>query len=454
MVQQCHPSSHERALWLRRPWRSRSEASLPLGFIFNPEDEELIVHYLCAYPAGRWDHVVEAEVYSTKPWSLLGDDSEIGYFLTKRTRHGNRVKRTTGEGTWTGQTKKKEIVSTHSEVIDFKAMFSFCIGGDGNCSKKPSKKTAGYVMYEYELPSTANKVHANKGIARTGLVLHQEERTRDREESQEKAGGSATHTCSRNQYCSIHSQRQQQARHPTQISEASLEHDSSNSISSCILTTPESAFSEYADSTTFTDEALALLDIPSCLFATDRSSALLLYLSAAASPEGDAADAINLTTDTDFSRSGSAAIIPIPCHGEWMAMMNADIFYGLGGDMNIGGDIVSSMAVEGAGNRQPPPLPYELIRMTMATATADQQLVLPPDQEKQTVADEAGSLDQLQSLLNKASFSDWYDSLLNAEPSLLSFVDSGMPFRDCRMPPIPFSDGIASSAVIERKKYA
>ncbi|XP_020087091.1 NAC domain-containing protein 68-like [Ananas comosus] len=107
MVQQCHPSSHGRALWLRRPWQSRSEASLPLGFIFNPKDEELIVHYLCAYPAGRWDHVVEAEVYSTRPWSLLGDDSKIGYFLTKRTRHGNRVKRTTGGGHGPAKPRKK-----------------------------------------------------------------------------------------------------------------------------------------------------------------------------------------------------------------------------------------------------------------------------------------------------------------------------------------------------------
>nr|CAD1829640.1 unnamed protein product [Ananas comosus var. bracteatus] len=289
------------------------------------------------------------------------------------------------------------------------------------------------------------------------------------------------------------------ARHPSQISEAGLEYDST----------------EFADSSTFTDEALALAGIPSRQFAADCSSALPTYLSADAvnlfsnsstemttgvdqqrpipyhgdelvtanaddifevgecgyySTAPEYADSITLTSGApadvgtssstyaaDYSALGMAADVnlqPIPYHGLWTEMMNAGISYGLGGDTHTG-DVVGSTAVEGAGDRQPPPLPYELTGMTTAAATADQQLLLVPDQDQQTVVDEAGSLDQLLSVLDEEGCFDWYGWLLNAEPSLPPLVDSGMPFRDCRMPPIPLSDsGIASSAAIEGNKHA
>nr|CAD1829641.1 unnamed protein product [Ananas comosus var. bracteatus] len=496
MAQQCRPSPLGTA---PRPRRSQSEESVALSFTFTPNDEQLIVHYLRAYAAGqnlRWDHVVEAEVYSTDPRSLLGDGGEIGYFLTKRTRHGNRVKRTAGGGTWTGQTRKNEIVSARGDVVGFKAMFSFCIGGgDDDCSTKPSKKTTGFVMYEYELPSTANKGVRRQGesqepvlccIKRSAREIARS-RKRKREETLRAPAAETNIAAS--------------VRHPTQISEAGLEYDST----------------EFADSSTLTDEALALAGIPLRQFAADRSSAPPTYLSADTinlfsnsstemtigvdqqqpipypyhgdelvttnaddifevgecgyySTAPEYADSITLTSGApadvgtssstyavDYSALGMAADVnlqPIPYHGLWTEMMNAGISYGLGGDTYTG-DVVGSTAVEGAGDRQPPPLPYELTGMTTAAATADQQLLLAPDQDQQTVVDEAGSLDQLLSVLDEEGFSDWHDWVLDAEPSLPPLVDSGMPFRDCWMPPIPLSDsGIASSAAIEGNKHA
>nr|CAD1829347.1 unnamed protein product [Ananas comosus var. bracteatus] len=408
----------------------------------HPTDEQLIVHYLRAYAAGqslRWDHVVEAQVYSTDPRSLLGDDGEIGYFLTKRTRHGNRVKRTAGRGTWAGQTKKNEIVSAGGQVIGFKAMFSFCIGDDDDCSKKPSKKTTGYVMYEYELPSTANQ----GGIARTGPVLHQEERKRDREEPQKKAGGSGAHTCGRNRYCGIRSQRQQ--RQPC--------HLVSDGLLGRTMAADQQQPIPYHGKNVATANA-DFFEVGECSY----SSTITEYADSVASADGVKEREMangdrNLACHGALGMTADIDLLPIPYLRKWREMMNADIFYGLRGDVNTG-DIGCSAAVEGAGDPQPPPPSYELNGTTAAAATADQQLLLAPDQDERTVVEEAGDWDQLPSVLENEDYSDWFDSVLNDEPSPPPLVDSEMPFRNCQMPPPASSDGAASSAVIQGNEHA
>lgn len=156
--------------------------------------------------------------------------------------------------------------------------------------------------------------------------------------------------------------------------------------------------------------------------------------------------ALGMTADVDRQ--------PIPYLRRWMETMNTDIFYGLQGDENTG-DIVSSTTIlEAAGDPQPPPLSYELNGTTAAAATADQQLLLAPDQDKRTVVDEDGSLDQLILVAQKAGFFDWYDSLFNDEPSPPPLVDSEMPLRNCQTPPPASSDGAASSAAIEGNEHA
>lgn len=203
-----------------------------------------------------------------------------------------------------------------------------------------------------------------------------------------------------------------------------------------------STIPEYADSVTLAD-----FGTPWSMCAPDYSTGLLSMM---ASSTGE----INCAHHSLPGMTAGVKQWPIPDHDEWTAMMNTGIFDGLGRDANVG-DIVGSTAVEGAGNHQPPPLPYELIGETTAAATADRQLLLPPDQDKQRVSEEAaGSLDQLLSVLDNAGFSDWYDSLLNAEPSPPPLVDLEMPLRDCRTPPVPFSDGTASSAATEGNEHA
>nr|CAD1829267.1 unnamed protein product [Ananas comosus var. bracteatus] len=128
---------------------------------------------------------------------------------------------------------------------------------------------------------------------------------------------------------------------------------------------------------------------------------------------------------------------PIPSHGD---AMNANILGSLEGDMSSGNN-KSSTTVDGARDCQLPPLPYELIETATVAAIVGQQLVLLSDQSQQTVADEASSFDQFVSVLNRKDFSEWFDSLLEAESSLPVLVDFKMPFNNCHMPPTNLSVG-------------
>jgi hypothetical protein len=147
------------------------EASLPCGFRFNPTDAELIDHYLRnwvrndALPCS--DAVVGAEVYSTEPWNLVGEDEEMGYFFSHRTHQRKKsayMSRRAGSGTWFPERKNPVIEEINGRVIGYKQMLCFCLSEeDSDRPNKKRKKSTGWVMYEYELPSgTTRQVWISK----------------------------------------------------------------------------------------------------------------------------------------------------------------------------------------------------------------------------------------------------------------------------------------------------
>ncbi|XP_072964716.1 uncharacterized protein [Typha angustifolia] len=136
------------------------DALLPCGFRFNPTDQELIDGYLKNWvrkvPLSCTDAIVSAEVYSTEPWNLVGEDEETGYFFSHRTlqnqKSGYTIRRA-GSGTWYAEKKNPVIESESGRILGYKQMLSFCLcEEDGDRPTRKRKKSTGWVMYEYELP--------------------------------------------------------------------------------------------------------------------------------------------------------------------------------------------------------------------------------------------------------------------------------------------------------------
>nr|CAD1829346.1 unnamed protein product [Ananas comosus var. bracteatus] len=437
MAQQCHPSSHGTA---PRPSRSQSEESVALGFAFTPTDEQLIVHYLRAYAAGqslRWDHVVEAQVYSTDPRSLLGDDGEIGYFLTKRTRHGNRVKRTAGRGRGPAKPRKTRSCPPAAKSSASK-----------RCSRSVSATTT--------TAHPRNHPRRRPDTSCTSMSCRRQPTTGASQEPVLCCIKKSAREIAR----SHKRKREEAARTPaaeTDIAASVRDVNNVNLVSDGLLGRTMAADQQqpipYHGKNVATANA-DFFEVGECSY----SSTITEYADSVASADGVkeremANGDSNLACHGALGMTADIDLLPIPYLRKWTETMNADIFYGLRGDVNTG-DIGCSAAVEGAGDPQPPPPSYELNGTTAAAATADQQLLLAPDQDERTVVDEAGDWDQLLSVLENEDYSDWFDSVLNDEPSPPPLVDSEMPFRNCQMPPPASSDGAASSAVIQGNEHA
>ncbi|XP_074573406.1 NAC domain-containing protein 83-like [Curcuma longa] len=140
---------------------------VPIGYRFLPTDEELILDYLANKVAGELvpsTAVVEADVYGTEPWNLLGKDDQEAYFFAVRKRKnavGTRVDRRAGTGTWTLYSKKEEFVTAVDDdgreiAVGCKSSLSF---NDGK------KKNSGWIMHEYEL-------YPAGGVFQTQVLCH------------------------------------------------------------------------------------------------------------------------------------------------------------------------------------------------------------------------------------------------------------------------------------------
>ncbi|RWW19842.1 hypothetical protein GW17_00016074 [Ensete ventricosum] len=129
---------------------------LPPGFIFQPSDQDLVVHFLL-----RWIHglqlcrnvVQEADVYTREPEALLRGRQKAYFFTTLRpsSRNSSQVARRAGSGTWRLNTSKQgvpiklAVAGGYKVIVWFKRHLSFHLSN--------AKNSTGFVMDEFALSS-------------------------------------------------------------------------------------------------------------------------------------------------------------------------------------------------------------------------------------------------------------------------------------------------------------
>lgn len=148
-------------------WNS---AKLPVGFRFEPTDEELICHYLARKVSGQTlpsNAVLECDrVYHVEP-RLLPDANDVAkngdrkkkmkaealYFfvrMKKKTQNGSRPDRITGNGYWKASSGDQKIMVGKKEVGVKKMLSYFTYKDQNKKSSKDGRKTD-WVMHEYAL---------------------------------------------------------------------------------------------------------------------------------------------------------------------------------------------------------------------------------------------------------------------------------------------------------------
>ncbi|KAL2509197.1 NAC domain-containing protein [Forsythia ovata] len=158
---------------------------MPLGYRFEPTDEELIHCYLEKKVKGLplpWNvSIVERDLYgeNANPWNVLSDnDPWDNYSITwDRDRMKSTVKkklyvftnlskiskkrteRRAGCGTWNGQTSGKSIKNSNGEIIGSGKMLSFEVKVD---SDEIKKIYAHWLMHEYSLAGVSLEEHTSK----------------------------------------------------------------------------------------------------------------------------------------------------------------------------------------------------------------------------------------------------------------------------------------------------
>jgi hypothetical protein len=123
---------------------------LPVGFRFQPTDEEPMSFYLSRKVRGEdlfWDGVGEFDIYGQKaPWQICGDQEENLLYVFSRLKKlsKNRVARTAGCGVWHENFSDK-IYDNQGGVIGARKLFCFRVK-EGSCMKKTK-----WIMHEFSL---------------------------------------------------------------------------------------------------------------------------------------------------------------------------------------------------------------------------------------------------------------------------------------------------------------
>ncbi|KAJ8627720.1 hypothetical protein MRB53_021027 [Persea americana] len=144
---------------------------VPLGFRFDPTDEELI-YYLWIKNNG-WvlpsDAIMEYNVYACNPDQLprhfnhrMGNDL---YFFTTRERKylkGSRPSRTAGDGFWKATSIEKKVLGGDQSIIGYKKTLVFYY-------KEKNKKTS-WIMHEYRIDKTDGSI-GKESLKMDGFVI-------------------------------------------------------------------------------------------------------------------------------------------------------------------------------------------------------------------------------------------------------------------------------------------
>ncbi|KAL5712195.1 hypothetical protein ACHQM5_014390 [Ranunculus cassubicifolius] len=142
--------------------------NFPVGYRFNPRDEELVVHYLMNKVFDRQlppNKIVDTDVYKHNPQELFAMQPGYGgderYFFTPRDRkypNGYLPSRSAGEGYWRASGKGKPVYSEGRKKVGVKTSLKFHI----KTSKGDIKTNWMMKEYNLEFAKTSNKKGSNK----------------------------------------------------------------------------------------------------------------------------------------------------------------------------------------------------------------------------------------------------------------------------------------------------
>ncbi|XP_059432120.1 NAC domain-containing protein 41-like [Corylus avellana] len=122
---------------------------MPVGFRFEPTDEELVGFYLLNKVRGEdlgWDGIGEFDIYGeTAPWQFCGDQEKLYVFTRLKNLSKNRVARTAGCGGVWHENSSDKIYDAQGDVIGARKLFSFKVK-EGSCMKKSN-----WIMHEFSL---------------------------------------------------------------------------------------------------------------------------------------------------------------------------------------------------------------------------------------------------------------------------------------------------------------
>ncbi|GER46818.1 NAC domain protein [Striga asiatica] len=139
---------------------------LPIGFRFQPTDEELLVHYLkrkvfsLPLPVSV---IPELDVFHLNPWDLPGDLKEKRYFFCQR-KMNLKSKCSTNfsadYGNWKGSRNKDKQILANNLIIGFKKSYVY-----NQLATKSSRglKTQ-WVLQEFCLIGSISSPYSTQGV--------------------------------------------------------------------------------------------------------------------------------------------------------------------------------------------------------------------------------------------------------------------------------------------------
>ncbi|KAJ4814556.1 NAC domain protein [Rhynchospora pubera] len=136
--------------------------SFPLGYRFDPSDEELVMQYLSkkvlSLPMLPFPDFVMPVVQfrHADPWDLQGGEDEVEkFFYTQEEpelmQRGIRMKRVSDTGVWRERGEKTILSPDHSDIIAMKRTYRF---ERTRVRLVPNRPHATWTMHEYRLIRT------------------------------------------------------------------------------------------------------------------------------------------------------------------------------------------------------------------------------------------------------------------------------------------------------------